>query len=360
MRYIAQGLRRDTALHIACLSKHQYYHRPVGNKSSGRPRSETTLHKGVHVANRQVIEVIRQVQRDPDTNYGYRRMYYHLMQMGYQINHKKVYRLMKGADLLKKKVRPRSQKSYVKYRIVTPERPLQVLEMDIKMVWVTEQRRHAYILTILDTFTRMALYWCVGYCMKEHQVKQAWCYLIEHYLQAYNLLNEQLHVELRNDNGPQFSSNLIQSFMKENHIDQVFTHPYTPQENGHVESFHSILKEALGQQPFWSLIELEDRLKVFYQKYNNVRIHSAIAHLAPHTFWQCWQQDLIERIELKNKKVKFKLKIPYQQLSGNESLRVVLCSNEPSLNGEDYLNYQQEVIGANTSILQPRGGPSSV
>ena len=353
MRYIAQGMRRDMALRIARLSKHQYYHRPVGNKPCGRPCSQTTLYQCIEVANQQVVDVIRAVQQDPDTNYGYRRMYYHLMQMGYHINHKKVYRLMKGADLLKKKVRPENGKSYVKYRIVAPERPLQVLEMDIKMVWVTEHRRHAYILTILDTFTRAALYWCVGYCMKEQRVKQAWCYVIEHYLQAYDLLNEQLHVELRNDNGPQFSSNMIRRFVKENHIDQVFTHPYTPQENGHVESFHAILKEALGQQPFWSLSELEARLEVFYQKYNQVRIHSSIAYLAPLPFWQCWQQGLIERIELKNKKVKFKLKVSYQQLSGNGNLREVLCSNETSLNGEDHLYVQQEVNGANTSVLQP-------
>jgi transposase InsO family protein len=30
---------------------------------------------------------------------------------------------------------------------------------------------------------------------------------------------------------------LIQEFFKENYLNQVFTHPYTPQENGHIESF---------------------------------------------------------------------------------------------------------------------------
>ena len=55
------------------------------------------------------------------------------------------------------------------------------------------------------------------------------------------------------------SPSLSVSFFAENHINQVFTHPYTPQENGHVESFHAILKSALGQQPFWSLQELEKK-----------------------------------------------------------------------------------------------------
>jgi hypothetical protein len=29
-------------------------------------------------------------------------------------------------------------------------------------------------------------------------------------------------------------------FFVENHLNQVFTHPYTTQENGHIESFHAI------------------------------------------------------------------------------------------------------------------------
>lgn len=353
MQYIAQGMKRDTALRIARISKHQYYYRPVINRKSGREPSLTTMKDNMAVPNKEVVDLIRTVKNDPDTNYGYWRMYYHLLQEGYHINHKKVYRLMKEADLLRKKSRATVGKNYVRYRIVVPERPLQVLEMDIKMVWVTEHRRHAYILTILDTFTRFALYWSVGYMMKQQQVKQAWHYIITHYLQPYDLLRRQLHVELRNDNGPQFSAKMIQSFLKENHIEQVFTHPYTPQENGHIESFHGILKESLGTQPFWSLMELENRLTIFYYKYNKVRIHSAIAHLTPDMFWRCWENDLIERIELVKNRIKFKLKIPYQHLSGNESLREVLCSNETSLNGEEHLNNLKEVNGANTSILQP-------
>jgi hypothetical protein len=43
---------------------------------------------------------------------------------------------------------------------------------------------------------------------------------------------------------------------------------------------------------------------------------------------------------MENRKVKFRLKIPYQQLSGNESLREVLCSNDETLvNIIHYLGY---------------------
>jgi len=51
--------------------------------------------------NKQVIDQIIDIQDDPDTNYGYRKMYFALMMLGYYINHKKVYRLMKEHNLLK-------------------------------------------------------------------------------------------------------------------------------------------------------------------------------------------------------------------------------------------------------------------
>jgi len=268
------------------------------------------------------------------------------MILGYLINHKKVYRLMQNALLLKERYK-RAGKSYAKYRTVNPSGPLEVLEMDVKQVWITEHRRFAYILTILDTFTRAVLHWCYGFHMRKEQVKNAWEKVIIDHLQPADQLAKGIHVEMRNDNAPQFSAREIQRFFEENYINQVFTHPYTPQENGHVESFHYILKEALGNQEFWSLGELEERLKVFYDKYNHVRIHASIAYLWPMKFWQLWDEGKITRIEKGKNKIKFKLNIPYQMISGNESQREVSCSNSSPFNeGENLL---EEVNGPNTS-----------
>ena len=118
---------------------------------------------------------------------------------------------MKQASLLREKVKS-TDKKYIKYRIVAPEGPLQVFGMDIKMVWIEEHRRHAYILNIIDTFTRAVLYWSVGYQMKQQQIKQAWEFIILHFLQTADCLKKQLHIEVRNDNGPQFIAKLIREF----------------------------------------------------------------------------------------------------------------------------------------------------
>ncbi len=295
--YISKGLKRDDVLLILGLSKHQYYYQRSYNRP-GRKKSKNTKrlvdHEYEVVADKQVIEEIEQIKSDSLSNYGYRKMSYQLMLLGYFINHKKVYRLMRENNLLQTKRRSVS-KNYVRYRSVIPNQPLEVLEMDIKFVWIEEYKRHAYVLNIIDTFSRYILHWQVGYQMKSEDVKKAWESVINNHLQEENTLERGLRIEVRNDNGPQFSSKMIRDFFKENYLHQVFTHPYTPQENGHVESFHKILSDALAGRLFWSLDDLEADLNHFYDKYNNFRLHSSIANLAPKVFWELWKKGVIER-----------------------------------------------------------------
>ena len=290
-------MTRNKVLPIIGLSKHHYYYKSKG-KRSGREPSKTTLRliegKEVEATNDQIVDKITAIQKDPDTDYGYQRMHSSLILAGYFINKKKVYRIMKENFLLKPRVK-KPNKTYAKYRVLTPEKPLTLLEMDIKYFWITEQRRYAYVLTIIDTFTRYVLDWRLGYTMKTYQVKEVWEKIIINYLQPRNMLKEGIHIEVRNDNGPQFSSKKTQEFFKENYLNQVFTHPYTPQENGHVESFHSILSTSIGHQQFWTLMDLENRLKIFYHNYNNVRIHGSTAGLPPIIFWNLWEQGNIKR-----------------------------------------------------------------
>nr|WP_057954624.1 DDE-type integrase/transposase/recombinase [Salinivirga cyanobacteriivorans] len=321
------------ALSIAGVTKHQYYYKSLGKRPGRKPTSTTEkLEDGQKIIknNSVVIQKIKDIQSDPDTDYGYRKMATALMLLGYLINHKKVYRLMKESQLLKTQHK-RQPKTYARYQIVTPQAPLEVIEMDIKYIWITQARRYAFILTIIDTFTRAVLHWRVGFSMKSGDVKKAWEQVIINHLQPADILTKGVHVEIRNDNGPQFGSKIIQSFFKENYLNQVFTHPYTPQENGHVESFHNILSKSLGNNNFWDIGQLTQRLTIFYEKYNNVRLHGSIANLPPRLFWEMWDKGLIIRKEYKNRKVRFYSKIPYYQLSGNESLREVPCLNRAAL-----------------------------
>ena len=243
-----------------------------------------------------------------------------LMLKGYIINPKKVYRLMQEYQLLHEVTR-RPGRKYVRYRRVNPTRPLEVLEIDLKLQWVVQHQCYAYILTILDCFTRKVLYWKAAYSIKQHDVKAAWEYVIVHYLQPYNMLDRQLKVEIRNDNDKRFLAKIVRDYLEVNHFNQVFTHPYTPQENGHIESFHSILGRSLERQEYNTLWDLTKHLKHFYHTYNEVRLHGSLDHLSPTQFWHLWEQGHIEAIPRPHKPTRFRLKFPHYLLSGNGSLR---------------------------------------
>lgn len=329
MQYVALGLTVKVALQIAGLTKHQYYYKKKKPGKRGRkPDTETKYHekgKVIKKSNTEVLKVIKDNHKDPDLRYGYKKMTTELKIKGYEINHKKVYRLMKENLLLQEK-RNKKKKNYAKYRIINPNGPLEVLEMDIKFVWVESMRKHALILTVLDVFTRTALDWHVGMSITQHTVKNLFSSVITNHLQEHDMLSKGVHIEIRNDNDPRFSAKSVQDFFKRNFLNQVFTHPYTPQENGHIESFHSILSKSLDKICFYTLEQLEQHLILFYEKYNNTRLHSSIANLSPRIFWDQWNLNNIETIVLKNNKVKYKLTIPYYQISGNENQREASCS----------------------------------
>ncbi len=330
---MAQGLNRDKCLQICCMSKNQFYYTPKGGKR-GRKKSERTLQliDGGEVmrTNAYVKEQIRLAYKNPKVDYGYHRMTGHLQLAGFFINHKKVYRLMKEARLLQPK-KENESKNYVKYRVLSPESHLRLMEMDIKQVWMEGERRYAYILTIIDVFTRVVLYWTVGYQMRQKQVQNAWEKIIQGYFEQIDLRAWEVDIEVRSDNGPQFCAKKLQEFLNENHLLQTFTHPYTPQENGHVESFHAILSRDLKGSYFDNLFGLEAELKEFYRFYNFERIHGSTLKLPPMTFWQQWNLGKINRtiLDEKTRKVKFTLKGSRQHIklvepAGNGNPREVL------------------------------------
>jgi hypothetical protein len=78
-----------------------YYRRPSYGRKGNKP-SEFTYHskKGL-VTQNAVIESVKTILIHPFIDCGYRLMTAYLTRDGYVINHKKLYRIMKEANLLK-------------------------------------------------------------------------------------------------------------------------------------------------------------------------------------------------------------------------------------------------------------------
>lgn len=110
-------MKRDLVLEIVGITKHQYYYQRKGGKQGRRPSTTTKMYMEedflVDIPNENVVDDIKDIAK------------------------------------------------------VLPTEPLQVLEMDIKFVWVEEHRRHAYILTVIDTFSRVLLGRKTAYAIKQ-------------------------------------------------------------------------------------------------------------------------------------------------------------------------------------------------
>lgn len=95
-------MTRDRALSALRLSRHQYYYKPKSTRPGKKPTQMTKRMLQGRLVEQvdEVVGQIEQVGKDPDTNYGYRRMCAALMILGYFINHKKVNRIMKENHIL--------------------------------------------------------------------------------------------------------------------------------------------------------------------------------------------------------------------------------------------------------------------
>ena len=58
--------------------------------------------------------------------------------------------------------------------------------------------------------------------------------IIVHHFQPYDCLGKKIRIEIRNDNDSRFVASSVQEFFRENHLTQVVTPPYSPQENGQI------------------------------------------------------------------------------------------------------------------------------
>jgi putative transposase len=336
-------MKIELALRLCKLTSYSYYKKLGKRKKSGRKPSITTPKINEHgdleeIKEDLVVQRIIDTLILPETSYGYRAMTIALQHEGFIINHKKVYRLMHKYLLLGDKNK-RVARSYVKYRRVNPCRPLEVLEMDIKFQFVAEHQRYAFILTVIDCFSRKVLDWTVAYSIKRAQIKSIWEQIIVKHLQPEGLLEKQLTLELRNDNDTRFAAKDVQKYFANNQINQVFTHPYTPQENGHVESFHAILGRSLAMKEYRTLNDLTLHLNHFYHIYNNVRLHGSLKHLNPSAFIRLWKQNYINVEPHKKLKHKYEVRllVPHYKLKPNGEIRKLSEETKLRIKGKSEL-----------------------
>lgn len=222
------------------LSESSYYYQEKPNGRKGALPSKQTTHKILgKVDESTVVDSIKEILGHEFIDCGYNIMTEYLKRQGYIINHKKVYRIMKTVGLLKPNSRIKRSgggRKFVRFRKVYTTHPMECLEMDIKMIWIPNAGKNAYLLSVIDVHTRKILGYLLSFTIKQDQVIKLLSNIIDEYPIPSGMV-------IRSDNGSQFIARNVRDYIHQVGFEQELTHVATPEENAHIEAYHGTLKK---------------------------------------------------------------------------------------------------------------------
>ena len=135
-----------------------------------------------------------------------------------------------------------------------------------------------YCFNVIDVFTKEWISYIFDTASTAHIAVQS-------VLKAVSSIKDISYLRLRTDNGTQYSSREFRKSMQTLGIRHEFIWRNTPEQNGHVESFHGTLKrEYVWPHKFARFQDAEIVLAKAFVDYNKDRIHSALGYLTPNEF----------------------------------------------------------------------------
>lgn len=267
-------------------SRSNFYYKPTDGKKGIRPSINTLKQDGTIVSNAEVVEDIKKILSGEFVCYGYQNVTAELKSLDYIINHKKVYRLMDESQLLLGKViKTQGKREWVKFRKINASKPMEYLCWDIKYVWVPNERKNYYLLSLMDVYSRRILDWIFQSSVRKIDVIKM--------ISRIDIAHGLKGVTVRNDNGSQFIANKVRHYLRTLDARQEFTHIATPEENSYIEAFHSIFeREVIQRFELASFYEAKLTISAYMNFYNNKRRHGSLGRITPMKKWDEYQVSL--------------------------------------------------------------------
>lgn len=169
-------------------------------------------------------------------------------------------------------------------KVPEPDGPGRFWESDMSYIWCGTDG-WCYCFNVLDVFTRQWLAFVLAGRATRNEAIRA----INNAVASARPTLPGL--VLRIDNGSQYTSRDFRSSMAALQITIEYIYVNTPEQNGHIESFHKTLKkEYIWPREFSNMKEAEGALQEAFDDYNNDRVHSALGYATPSEFAQRWQR----------------------------------------------------------------------
>jgi putative transposase len=209
--------------------------------------------------------------------FGYRRIHDLLRQEFPGVNHKRVYRLYKDANLAVRRRKKVKRPPCERVPLQLAQKVNDVWSMDFVSDSLSNGRR-IKCLTVADDFSHECVDIAVDYGISGQYVTR----LLD---QAATFRGYPLAV--RTDNGPEFTSRAFMAWASAHGVRHILTQPGRPMQNGYIESFNGKFRdECLNEQWFLSLPQARQCIAEWRQDYNEVRPHSSLGRIPPAQFAQ--------------------------------------------------------------------------
>tara|TARA_Y100000768_G_scaffold330762_1_gene269702 strand:+ start:35443 stop:36261 length:819 start_codon:yes stop_codon:yes gene_type:complete len=207
--------------------------------------------------------------------YGYRRVTALLNREGFNVNHKRVYRIWRQEGLKVPEKQPKRSRLWLNDGSCIRHKPTfknHVWSYDFVMCR-TEDGRAFRILNVIDEFTRE----CVG-CLVQRRINS---FDVLEFLAKQFLIRGQPKF-IRSDNGPEFIAEKLREWLASLKVKTLYIEPGSPWENGYCESFNGRMRdEFLNGEIFYSLKEAQVLVEMWRREYNQFRPHSSLGYKPP-------------------------------------------------------------------------------
>ena len=227
--------------------------------------------------------------------YGSRRMARELRDRGWDINRKRVQRLMREDNLLcvaKRKFVVTTDSGH-EWKVY-PNLAASMLLTDVDQLWIADityirlEEEFVYLAVILDAYSRRVIGWHLGEGLDNSLTVTA----LRMALGKRRVRPGLVH---HSDRGVQYASGDYTGLLEENGIAVSMSRKGNPWDNAACESFMKTLKcEEVYRTEYRNLVDARARIGEFLEKvYNERRLHSALDYRSPVQF----ESTLVKRTE---------------------------------------------------------------
>jgi putative transposase len=209
--------------------------------------------------------------------FGYRRIHDLLRSEFPGVNHKRVYRLYKNANLAVRRRKKVKRSPNERMPLQIARKVNDVWSMDFVSDSLSNGRR-IKCLTVADDFSHECVDIAVDFGISGQYVTR---------LLDQAAIFRGYPVAVRTDNGPEFTSRAFLAWTTLHGIRHILIQPGRPMQNGYIESFNGKFRdECLNEQWFQSLPQARDCIAEWRKDYNEVRPHSSLGRIPPAQFAQ--------------------------------------------------------------------------